>query len=588
MFASSVVFKNSKDAKNVLLGIIISSTIVLIFQSLRLFMPEALSLGVLGGKTDNLVGFWNSFGLFVGFFVLLLLFVLEFFLTSKLVKFILGILLALSLLLVAAVNFLIIWELLGIIALIIFVYKLSFPPGIKQKEEGQTKGQTKGKAPFPIFSFVVVMASVLFFMAGNFIGGYIQNRLGLSNVEVSPSFSATMSVTKDALKKDPILGFGPNRFGEIWSMYKPKAINQTQFWDVPFNSGSGLLPTFASTTGGLGILAWLAFFVLFIMAGFKILFASINSGKNREVVIFFVASLYLFISSFFYSTGAVIFLLAFAFGGIFIGVSAANRNQEISISFLDDPRKSFFSILLLMLIMIFTAGVTFKYLERFASVSYFREALRATTLPAAESSIKKALSLYANDLYLRTYAQVYLVKLNEIVGKGSSSSDKAKDKADIEASFGQAVSGAMLATTHNPANYLNFEMLGSIYGAAVSFGDSGAYDKAIETYKIAGTLNPLNPRIKLAMARVSFAGGKDKEAKNYANEALSLKEDYIDALVILSQIVKNEGNNEAALTYAERAFSLAPANQDLSKYVDSLKNSSPASASTKETSVKKK
>ena len=117
-------------------------------------------------------------------------------------------------------------------------------------------------------------------------------------------------------------------------MYKPQVINTTQFWDTSFNSGSGLLPTFASTTGFLGILAWLAFFVLFIITGVKSLFSSIKNNMSWEVVTFFVASLYLFVSSFFYSTGRVIFLLAFAFTGIFIGLSSSGRsNGQATISF---------------------------------------------------------------------------------------------------------------------------------------------------------------------------------------------------------------------------------------------------------------
>ena len=69
-----------------------------------------------------------------------------------------------------------------------------------------------------------------------------------------------MSVTGKALMKNPILGVGPNKFGKVWAMYKPQVINTTQFWDTSFNFSSGLLPTFASTTGILGILSWLCIF----------------------------------------------------------------------------------------------------------------------------------------------------------------------------------------------------------------------------------------------------------------------------------------------------------------------------------------
>ena len=572
MLLSSIVLKDIKNAKTVFWGIIISSAVLFLFQSLRLFMPDLLSLGILGGKTDNILGSWNALGLFTGFSTIMSLFIVEFFSVPKGIKWLLGVLIAFSVVLSAVVNFPLIWEILGIFALIIFIYKISFSFGRKQEEGSEKKH-------FPAFSFAVVMVSLLFFMSGQFIGELLPNSLNLSNIEIRPSFGATMSITGKALMKDPILGVGPNKFGEVWAMYKPQVINATQFWDTSFNSGSGLLPTFASTTGSLGILAWLTFFILFIMIGAKSLFASIKNNMNWEVVVFFVASLYLFVSSFFYSTGEVMFLLAFAFTGIFIGLSSAGRsNGEISMSFLDDPRKSFFSIFFLVILMIISAAVGFKYVERLASVTYFGKTLSASTIPMAEDSITKAISLHQNDLYLRTYTQVYLTKINSIVTKGSALSET--DKADLQTSFDQAVNGAQLAVAYNSENYLNYNSLGAVYNTVGLLGVKGTYDKAIEAYKTASTLNPLNPGIKLATARVYFADGKIKEAKDFVKEALSLKPDYIEALITISQIEKSDGNNTVAISYAETALSLAPDSQDLIQYVNSLKGGSSTPSTT--------
>jgi cytochrome c-type biogenesis protein CcmH/NrfG len=297
---------------------------------------------------------------------------------------------------------------------------------------------------------------------------------------------------------------------------------------------------------------------------------------------FFVLSFYLFVSCFFYSGGSVIFLLALAFAGVFIGLSASSRqNGEISISFLNDHRKSFFSILFLVIIVIATAAVLLKYTERLVSVSYFGKALSASTVDVAESSINKALTLYVNDLYLRAYAQVYLVKLNSIAAKGASTLSDA-DKADLQTSLDQAVKGAQGATAYDGANYLNFQALGSVYQSLASFGVKDVYSKAVDAYSTASTLNPNNPGIKLSMASASFSDGKTKEAKDYANAALALKPDYIDALVFLSQVATSENDNALALTYAQTALSISPTDTNLIKYVNSLKNgtSTPVPAPT--------
>ena len=571
MLMSSIIFRTPGRAKMVLFGTMLSSILVLIFQSVHLFMPTILSLGILtvGDKASNVLGSWNALGLFAGFSALMFLLVVEFFPVSKIGKNLVKTFIFLSILLAAVVNFPLVWILLGISSLIIFVYKASLTFQKKEHEVEENK-----KKPFPLISFALVMISLLFFISGQFISSIIPNRLQIANTEVGPLFGTTMSITKGVLVKDPVFGLGPNRFGEAWSMYKPLAINTkingNDFWDVSFNSGSGLLPTLTATTGSLGILAWLVFFILFLIIGVKSAFSSIKNEVNWEMVAFFVLSLYLFISSFFYSTGVVIFLLAFAFAGVFIGLVASSSNREISISFLNDHRRSFFSMLVLILVIIFSVALSFKYTERLVSASYFGKALSAQTIPLAQDSIGKALALYSNDLYLRTYSQIYLVKLNSIVSKGSTLSDS--DKADLQENFNQAVNGAQQAVAYNPTNYLNFQFLGSIYKSVGTLGVKDAYSNAVIAYQNASNLNPLNPGLKLAMASASFADGKIKEAKDYANAALSLKPDYIDALVTLSQIAKSEGDNAKALSYAQTALSFAPADKSLIQYVNSLNN----------------
>ena len=582
MFCSSIIFRNSKQAKIVLFGAILSSAFVLVFQSIHLFFPKALSLGIfdVADKTANILGSWNALGLFAGFSGLLFLLVVEFFPISKVEKIILQIFILLSMLLVASINFLLVWILLGISSLIIFVYKASNT--FKRNETGEGGEKTESdKKHFPAVSFVVVIISLLFLlnplvpiipgMSPDYLDNIIPTRLQISSNEISPSFSSTMVVTKSVLKEKPILGIGPNKFGEAWASYKPSAVNKTVFWDVAFNSGSGLLPTLISTTGYLGILAWLIFFVLLITSGVKFIFSSIKNSANWETMAFFVLSLYLFVSSFLYSTGPVIFLLAFVFTGVFIGLSASNSlNGEVSLSFLNDHRKSFFSMLSIILIIIISAATSFKYIERFVSFSYFRKAISSPTAPESLASINRALTLYSNDLYLRTYAQIYLLKFSSLISKGTSLSEA--EKAELQVDLDQAVNGAQLATTYNPKNYLNFQALGSIYQNFALFGVEDIYSKAIEAYKTASALNPLNPGLKLEIASSSLADGKIEEAKNYANLALSLKPDYVNTFIVLSQITKKEGDNASALSYARTALSLSPTDKSLIQYVDSLKN----------------
>ncbi len=566
MFMCSVILQDSKKVKMVLGGTIISFTLLFILQSLRFFIPNVVSLGVLSATTDNLFGSWNALGLFSGFIGIISLFVIEFFSISKVTKLLLAILILISLVFVAIVNFPLAWVLLGVFALIIFIYKTSFHSGFQEGGNENIK--------FPSASLAVVIVSLLFFVSGQFIISYLPAKLQVVNVEANPNFGATMSVTKSVLMKHPVLGLGPNKFGEAWALYKGAEINAAQFWNTNFEVGSGLLPTLASTTGLLGILSLLIFFLFLGLAGLRSIFVFGENQANFETTVFFLAALYLFISSFFYSVGIVIFSFAFIYTGIFIGLTSHRQGREVSISFLDNPKKSFFLTSIVVVMIIVSAGFGFKYIERFVSIPYFMKALVSDTAPQAEASIRKALNLNENSLYLRTYAQIYLIKFNSLANKGSALSDS--EKADLQSSLNEAIGGAQLAVSSDKLNYLNFQSLGSVYGTAGLLGVSDVYGKAIEAYTAASSLNPLNPELKLSIARVYLADKKTVQAKDFVNQALALKPDYIDGVIVLSQIAKSEGDNNAALFYAKRAFALAPDSQDLKNYVDSLQNSTTA------------
>jgi hypothetical protein len=573
MFMCSVVFSERDNAKMVLLGTLLSSTLLFIFQFLHAFFP-ILSFGVLGGKTSNLFGSWNALGLFAAFTAVISLIVIEFFSTTKVLKLFLQGLIIISLVMTTMVNFHLIWILLGVFSLIIFVYKVSI--SYYKKEENK-------KITFPIFSFIVVTVSILFLISGQLIGGVLPGKLGLANTEVGPSFGSTMAVTKSVLKNHPILGLGPNRFAEAWALYKPAQVNSTGFWDVAFTSGSGLLPTFLATGGILGILAWLIFFGLFILSGVRALSSS-RKEVNLDLVAFFVMCLFLFITSFVYFTGVVITLLAFAFTGIFVGIyTSADPEGKITISFLHDPRRSFFFIFFLIFVIIGSVAISFKYSERLVSIVYFSRAVSAQSSEVAESSIGKALALYQNDLYLRTYSQVYTVRLNSIAAKVTTLSEG--DKTLLQSSFNQAVNGAQAAINYDPENYLNHRSLAAVYQNAAALGVKDAATSALTAYKNALLLSPLNPGLELGRARVSLRANKLADAKGYANAALALKPNYVDALLTLSQIAKMEGNTSDAISYATRAQEIVPSNKDIAAYIDSLRKgtvSTPPETTTEE------
>ncbi len=567
------VVRTKEQAKVFLLGTIASLFVLLFFQTLRYLSPSFLSFGILSGKTANLFGSWSAFGYIAGLSVIIIVSLLESISVSKKLRIFLYTTLVLSLFTVIAVNSAAVWEMVGIFSLFIFIYKLA----------SATRSDDGGR--FPVTAFTIVVISLLFFLSGRFIGGALPSAIGLSNIEISPSLSTTFSVGKSSLTQDPLFGVGPNRFGEIWALWKPQIINNTKFWDTAFSSGFGFLPTAAINTGLIGILSWLFFVGLVVFFGIKSLLENLQSKDNYLAVLYFIASLFMLVACFLYSFGITGVMFTFALIGLFIAATTAGKeNGFYEFNFLNDPRKSFISILLLVAVMLGTAGVTFKFIERFASVPYFNKTLSATNAKSAESNITKAISLHQNDLYFRTLAQVELANLTILSQKQDLTNE---DKFELQSSFDKAVSAANSAISYDNKNYVNYQMLGVVYSTAARLGVEGAGDKAIESYISASKLNKLNPGLKLSVASEYSLAGNSAQARKYAEESLSLAPNYIDALVLISQIEKSAGNTTKAGEYAFRALSLDPSNKTLIDYAESFKYTPPAPAPEKSESKKK-
>lgn len=589
MTMCAILVRTLKNAKIILLGFIFSSTVLFVFQTLHIFFPNVLSLGVMTGKTDSLMGSWNALGLFASFFSILGLYILEFFKIPKVAKYVLCLFMVFSLFVLIAVNFYIAWALFEVFALIIFIYKISFSYHLDHTQEV--------KKYFPTASFAFFMLAFLFFILSQSLGAYVPKKLQLQNTDATPTFKSDYVVGRGVLANSPVFGVGPNKFGEAWAMHRLSSTNQGPFWNNYFEFGKGVVSTIMATTGYVGISTLLLFLLVLFASGMKSLFNSIKDGANWDVVIFFLGSVFLFSATVFYSTGPVIFVLAMAFAGIFVGVSL-NKEKDITIVFSKSPKKSFFFLFLLMGIIVATVFFGFKYLERFASVPYVRNSMINMSDPLISiPAVDKAVSLNPNDLYYRAQAQTYAGHFTLLATRETPLTPE--ETTLMEGYLDKAVKSAIAATEFNENSYLNFQLLGSVYLNAGQLGVQDAFPQAIDAYTKASLLNPSSPGLKLSIARAHFFNGSVVDAGNYTEQALDLKPDYIDALIVMSQVKNNQKSTTEALAYAEQALALTegvlfsfPTDQtsinrkkDLVEYIDNLKK--PVAPTNTETKNKK-
>lgn len=510
--------------------------------------------GLFTAVTSNFIGKWNDVGIFFGLGSLLSLITLEKATLTRLLKVLVYVIFVFSLIMLVVVNFTPVWITLAVLALIYFIYELSYG---KQSSAANNIG-----ARIPYHALIVLIISVIFIFFGGRLSSLVANSLGTSQVEVRPSWSATLDISKAAIKDHPVFGAGPNRFVSEWLMHKPSGINSTLFWNTDFNYGIGFIPSLLATTGILGFLAALFFVGLFIWIALKALLKEGSSPLSRYLVLLsLLGSVYLWIFSIVYVPASSIWILTLVLSGLFV---ASLRNDRVvsvsSFSVLNRPAASFVSVLLSILVIIGAVSFGYFVTVKFLASVYYQKGINilntSGNLDQGEQSVIDAISLSPADIYYQAISQLYLVRLNNLFNDTKISQSEAQTK--FQSLLSTAITSAQSAVAADPTNYQSYLTLGRVFEAVVPLNISGAYDNAKKAYQSALTLNPDSPEINLVLARLEVANKNNTAAKDYITKALQQKNDYADAIYLLAQIQISENDVTNAIKSVSAVATLSP------------------------------
>ncbi|HRZ30185.1 MAG TPA: tetratricopeptide repeat protein [Candidatus Paceibacterota bacterium] len=583
VFLIGVYFQSRKRFLSVYIGIFVVALILFIAEFLAIFVLRVSWFGSLqpliapffNNLSTSVLGKWYDFGVYAGFILLSALVMIEFF-SLKNMPIFRGFIIAcfvLALIVLSFINYLPVWVVVGVASLIIFVYKISFW-GMDLEKDSHKFGGRVQKVFLP--SFLVIIIALLFITLGgnNKLGKNIsvfRDSIGVPVMEVKPSILGTWQVTKQTFSHDPILGAGPNRFSGEWVKYKPPLINQTQFWNADFRFGVGFIPSQLISTGLLGLIAWVLFFVAIIYYGIRFIFTTKQDKSTRALLILaFLGSLYLWIFTIIYVPDNGLLGLAFLVTGMFVAILTDTKiikNAEVSLT--EDPRLSFASILLFVILIIGSIVVGYLVAQKYVSVYAYQKGQNIIALEGdlekARGQINWANSLSRQDLYYRNLSEL------DVALAGRLLSDNTLPKEELRLRFlsqsDLAIKDAQTATQLNPLNYLNWLALGRVYQALVPLGIEGSYERSQEAFSKAKELNPTNPSILLDyFASLEINKKNISKAKDYVNQSLAVKSNYPQAVLLLSQIDVQEGNSDVAARRLEEFLSVYPQYADASLY----------------------
>ena len=552
LFLVSALFQSEKRILIFYLLIFLSGLLVFLFQFFHLiFHINIIPFNIFPLTTSNLIGNWNDFAIFFGFMALVSLSLFDLFKFSKLVRVMLLISTGLSILAMMVVNFSTAWIIFGFFVLVLFIYLFS-------KTFSTTSATSRQGLLRPSF-FIFLL--ILFFLLTNGILRSFTTLLNAGSLEVRPSWVATLDIAKQTLKHNPLLGSGPNTFLYDWLKFKPSSINATMFWNTRFISGIGHLPSMLATAGLLGGLCLLAFLIILLFYGMKVLANHSDDLLQALLVASFLAALYLWASVIFYSPGIVIFSLAFLVTGLLMAILVRlGKIKVIELSFLNNPKIGFVSVLAIVFLIIGSLSSLYLFWQKAEAAYLYDRALKIFNaegnIDKAESNLVKAVNLDGQDEYFRALAELDLIRIQQILSNKNLSADEARQQ--FQTALSAAIQNAQQPTKSNPQEPLNWLELGRVYEAIVPLKIAGADNLAISSYEQALKYSPLDPTPLLASARVKLQTQQIKEARNYIQSSLNLKGDFAPALFLLSQIEVQEGNLKEALAKTEQTAILVP------------------------------
>lgn len=571
LFLVSILFRDKKSVVYSHISFLFALVVMAVFLGIRIiFGADVLSFGVFGSLMSTPIGTWTNTGVFFGIGAILSLLFVEILPLKKTMKALVSLVLLASLFFVVLVNFQFIWVLLGLTALLYIVFALAtYRVEIKQEN---MYIQNQSVAPsfvsyikkIPFFSSLVLVLSIVFIFWGSAFAPKIEKAFSVNNVEVRPSLAVTMDIARKTIQTHPLFGSGPNTFTQEWLSYRPDNVTGTVFWNTDFSYGIGVLPTFAVTTGLVGVLSWLVFFGFYLYLGWKSLFSKIEDVFVRySIVSSFLVSLYLWCVAFVYVPSTVVFILTFFFTGLFFASAGIVgllplREQVIY----KEPRYGFVWSLSLVAVFIAVLSLGYGLLQNSRSLWHFQKSLYAlnTSKDLVESGrlMNQAVSIVPFDTYYRALSEIETAQLGVVASQDPNKVSQEDLQKQVQEVLSKAIGAGIAAKDADSNNYLNWISLGKVYQAATVLKIQGAYESAQFAYGEALQRNPKNPGIVMLFGLLEVDKGNLTQAKNYVIQAIQMKPNYLEAYFLLTQIEVANNNLKGAIESVTAASVLSP------------------------------
>lgn len=367
-----------------------------------------------------------------------------------------------------------------------------------------------------------------------------------SQNDVRPNMASTFFVGKNVLLNDGVFGIGAGNFSRAWQLYRPQSVISSQYFGYDFNQGSDTMGTLFVTIGILGLLAFLALTLSALYSTF-ISYRQSERGSNEHFVLGFLAVVLLYIM-----LVAWTIPLSYAMLVVWMVVSGLGL-AKARLSEYHPSKKLAILMVPLAVVLAVNAYVTVQKAQAF---TVFVQAQSKTEIGEAMPLFAKATSLYRFDGFYRAQVEYGIQANRAVVSNASLSQDQIKEAYLLNAST--TIDAGLSAVDANRNNYQNYVSLGRAYELLIPFNKDEGYPRAKQAYEQATKLYPENPYLYVMLARLEASVGSKEGVRTQLTEALKKKQNFADALYLMSQLEASEEKVEEALAYAIEAVKNAP------------------------------
>lgn len=542
-----------------LLALGASSTIALLYTFVRIFMESnALALKSFGTVTTSPVGSFNDIAIFAGLTVIVSLITLLQLPLKRGLQFGLMALIALGLAIMGVVNFFNLWIVVGFFSILLLVYIFS-----RDTLFGRIEDEEKSTISAVVIAstMLVVVVSIVFVVAGDYLGARISDATGVNYLEVRPSMTATIDIARGVYQEDLLLGTGPNKFVDAWRMFKDQAINETIFWNTNFTAGFGFVPTLFVTLGILGGLAILAFHAFYIYSGYRMLLRGNATDPFWYYfgIVTFVGAVFLWGMSYIYVSGPTILLLAALLTGLsFAAYQALVPAETKTIALVSSRRRGFFLMMLVIVAITAAVGALFTIGKQYVAQAEFTSARStAQSTEEFEQRTQVAYEQYKDDVFAGSVAQARLLTLRELLAVENPTKE---DQDRFVNTARAAVAAAEEAIRLDESNPEAHATLANIFILLSGVGFEDAENRANGKLEDARWRDPQNPSYDMMAAYMAVQLNDSNQAREKIKQALALKNNFSEALFLMAQLDVKDGNIQSAVDTTRQIITLEPNN----------------------------